>query len=155
MRFQNRNLFVLLLLAAAGIFAFSPCSAKADSMSAGRKAVMAGAKQMLKGNQMIMKALAKKGVKNADLETAQKQMNDGYNMVVKGNSMMTGSTMSQGQDMMKKGAAMMLAAQNTTNAIVHKNGWVKTCAVDLHECHYAKQKIEHGAAMWYFGGVGF
>ena len=155
MKNQRRSFSIILPVIIAAIFAFSPClrAQSNDSMAEGRKAIMEGAQRMMDGNKRIMAAVSKKGMKDPELEAAQKQMAEGYGMVVKGNGMMAGNT-AQGQEMMKKGAKMMLDAQNMTTAIVKKMGLTNVCAIDLHECHEAKAKIEHGALMWYFGGAG-
>lgn len=156
---KNRSRYLatfLIVFAAVGVLAFSPC-AQAQSNQAtieGQKAIIEGAKQMMAGNKRIMAIMAKKGMKDADLTAAEKQMTDGYELVTKGNGMMAGSTMAQGQEMMKRGAKMMLEAQKATRVMVEKKGMLKECAIDLHECHNAEQKIEHGSLQWYFGGGG-
>ncbi len=157
MKKQGRSFAVLLtLFAVAAVFAFSPCLRAQDSksMAEGQKAIMEGAKRMMAGNNKIMATVAKKGIKDPDLEAAQKQMSEGYEMVVKGDSMMSSGQTQQGQEMMKKGAKMMLGAQMTTNAVCKQKGLIKVCATDLHECHAAQQQIEKGALDWYFGGAG-
>jgi hypothetical protein len=157
MKNQYKSFAILLTaFAAVAIFSFSPylLAQSNNSVAEGQKAIMEGAKQMMAGNQRIMAAVAKKGIKDPELEAAQKQMSQGYDMVVKGNAMMSGETMAQGQEMMKKGAKMMLEAQGTTTAVVKKKGLGSVCAIDLHECHAAKAKIESGALKWYFGGTG-
>ena len=155
MKNQSRSFSIMLTVVIAAIFAFSPCllAQSNDAVTEGQKAIMEGAKRMMDGNKRIMAAVAKKGIKDAELESAQKQMAEGYDMVVKGNGMMSGNT-AQGQEMMKKGAKMMLEAQDTTTSVVKKKGLANVCAIDLHECHEAKVKIQHGALKWYFGGAG-
>lgn len=159
MKNQNRYLAAisLIVFVAVGIFAFTPCLRAQNNSQAvveGQKAIVEGAKQMMKGNKKIMAIMQKKGMKDAELTAAEKEMTDGYNMVMKGNSMMTGTTMAEGQQMMKRGAKMMLEAEKATRSAVRKRGMVKECAIDLHECHYAEQKIKHGALQWYFGAPG-
>ncbi|MDA8306251.1 MAG: hypothetical protein M0Z81_05430 [Deltaproteobacteria bacterium] len=157
MKNQSRSLSILLtVFTAAALFAFSPCSwAQTNkSLVEGQKAIMQGAKQMMAANKRIMAAAAKKGIKDPELAAAQKQMEQGYDMVVKGNGMMAGTTVTQGQQMMKKGAKMMLNAQSTTYTVAKKRGLVRICAIDLHNCYEAQKKIEHGALQWYFGGAG-
>ncbi|MGC9196196.1 MAG: hypothetical protein ACP5IL_12190 [Syntrophobacteraceae bacterium] len=157
MKNQSRSFtFLLTVFAAVAIFAFSPClmAQTSQAVQEGQKAILEGAKHMMEGNQKIMAAMAKKGIKDPACEAAQKQMSQGYDMVVKGNAMMTGTTTTQGQEMMKKGASMMLEAQKSTYAEAKKHGLVKVCAIDLHECHEAQRTIEKGALKWYFGGIG-
>ncbi|MGC9196795.1 MAG: hypothetical protein ACP5IL_15275 [Syntrophobacteraceae bacterium] len=110
---------------------------------------------MLAGSKKIMAVLQKKGLVDEEIKAINKQMMDGYDLVMKGNGMMSGNTMAQGQEMMKRGAAMVLKAHNAMVAAVEKKGMTKVCAIDLHECHYAAQKIQHGALQWYFGTTGF
>jgi hypothetical protein len=83
-------------------------------MQAGKMAIMEGAKKMMDGNKMIMEIMTKKGKMDADLTAAEKMMTEGYGMVTKGESMMTGSTMAEGQTMVKRGSKMMLDAQKKT-----------------------------------------
>ena len=83
---------------------------KDDAMMKGQKAMMEGAKQMMDGNKKVMDIMTKKGIKDADLMAAQKSMEDGYNMLTKGETMMN----PEGQKMVKEGAKMMLDAQNKT-----------------------------------------
>ena len=82
----------LIVLLSIGIFAFAGYLQAADdqAMMQGKKAMMEGAKKMMEGNKMIMDTAAKKGVKDAELTAAEKMMTDGYNMITKGESMMTG-----------------------------------------------------------------
>lgn len=157
MKKQGRSFSVLLtLFAVAAVFAFSPCLRAQDSksMAEGQKAIVEGAKRMMAGNKKIMAVVAKKGIKDPELEAAQKQMSEGYDMVVKGDSMMSSGQTQPGQEMMKKGAKMMLEAQMTTNVVAKAKGLVKVCAIDLHECHEAQHQIEQGALDWFFGGAG-
>ncbi len=103
---------------------------------------MEGAKKMMDGNKMIMDTVAKKGMKDAELTSAEKMMTDGYNMVTKGESMMTGSTMAEGKEMVTHGAKMMLEAQKATTAAVEKKGpeLVKECTIGLDSCKCGRKK---------------
>ena len=100
---------------------------------------MEGAKQMMDGNKMIMDIMTKKGIKDADLMAAEKMMEEGYNMVTKGESMMTGAN-PEGQKMVKEGAKMMLDAQKKTTAVVEKHEMVKECSIALDSCTLAKKR---------------
>jgi len=73
-------------------------------------------------------------------------------MITKGESMMTGSTMAEGQAMVKHGSKMMLEAQKATADIVEKKGMTYECSSALDTCKYAEKKIKEGALDWYFGG---
>ena len=140
-----------------GIFAATGCLLAAESdqaMKEGQKAMMEGAKQMMDGNKKIMEVMAKKGAKDAELTAAEKMMKDGYDMMTKGEGMMSGNA-AEGREMMKHGAKMMLDAQKATTAEVEKKGMTKVCAIDLSECHAGEKKVEKGALDWYFGAPGF
>jgi hypothetical protein len=61
---------------------------------------IAGILQAAESNKGIQEG--KKAIsEGAELTAAEKQMTDGYNMVAKGESMMTASTMKEGQEMVK------------------------------------------------------
>ena len=91
-RFWAISLIVFLSI---GLFAVAGYLQAADDHQAGTKAMMEGAQKMMNGNKMIMDAAAKKGMKSADLTAAEKMMTEGYNMVTKGDSMMTGRKMAK------------------------------------------------------------
>ncbi len=112
---------------------------------------MEGAKKMMAGNKMIIDIMAKKGVKDADLTAAEKMMTDGYNMVTKGQSMMTGGTMAEGKEMVKHGVKMMLEAQKATTAAFEKHGMVKECSIGLDTSTYGEKEIKKGVLDWFFG----
>ena len=101
---------------------------------------------------MIMDIMSKKGVKDAELTSAEKMMTDSYDMITKGESMMTGSTMAEGKAMVKRGSKMMLDTQKATSAAVEKYGMVQKCSIALDSCTYGEKKIQEGALQWYFGG---
>ena len=144
----------LIVCLSIGIFAVAGYlqAAEGQGMAAGNKAMVEGAQKMMGGNKMIMDTAAKKGKKNADLAAAEKMMTDGYNMVIKGESMMTGSTMAEGQTMVKRGSKMMLDAQKKTADIVEHKGMTYECSSALDSCKWGEQKIKEGALDWYFGG---
>ncbi|MFZ0930000.1 MAG: hypothetical protein WAN11_15445 [Syntrophobacteraceae bacterium] len=145
----------LIVFLSIGIFAFVGFVQAAEGDQAvkeGQKAMMEGAKKMMDGNKMIMDIMGKKGVKDPDLTSSQKMMTDGYNMITKGDSMMTGSTMAEGKDMVKHGAKMMLDAQKMTTAVVEKHKMVQECTIALDSCTWGEKKIQEGALDWYFGG---
>jgi hypothetical protein len=79
-------------------------------------------------------------------------MTAGYEMVTKGDGMMTGSTMAEGKAMVTRGAKMMLDAQKMTSAAVEKHGMVQECTIALDSCTYGEKKIKEGALEWFFGG---
>lgn len=157
MKKRGRYLAIpLSVVLAIGIFAFVPCvqAQTNKALVEGQQAIMEGATQMMEANKKIMAVMEKKGIKDAELTAAQKQMMEGYSLVKEGNGMMAGNEKKAGQAMMKRGAKMMLEAQKTTTAAVERTGMVKVCAIDLSECHLSEQKIEKGALDWYFGGAG-
>lgn len=110
----------------------------------GQKAIMEGAKKMMDGNKMIMDTVAGKGMKDAEFTAAEKMMTDGFNMVTKGESMMTGDTISEGKAMVTRGAKMMLEAQKATAAAVEKKGLVTVCSSGLDMCMTGEKKINLG-----------
>ncbi len=157
---QSRSRFLaisLIVFLSIGILAIAGSlqAAEDQAMQAGKKAIMEGAQKMMEGNKMIMDTAAKKGMKNADLTAAEKMMTDGYNMVTKGNGMMTGSTMAEGKKMMTLGSKKMLDAQAATAAAVQKMGpeLVTVCSIGLDTCMTAEKKIKEGALEWFFGGA--
>ena len=81
-------------------------------------------KEMMDGNKMIMEIMTKKGIKDADLMAAQKTMADGYNMLTKGETMMTAAN-PEGQEMVKEGAKMMLDAQKRRWPPLRNTKWLK------------------------------
>jgi len=156
MKNRRRYFTMLTVILSLGIFAVAGCLLAAENDQAikeGQKAMMEGAKQMMDGNKKIMATVAKKGMKDAEVTAAEKMMADGYDMMVKGESMMTGNQ-AEGREMMKHGAKMMLDAEKATTAAVEKKGLTKVCAIDFTECHAGEQKIEKGALDWYFGAPG-
>ncbi|MFZ0932393.1 MAG: hypothetical protein WAN11_27590 [Syntrophobacteraceae bacterium] len=145
----------LIVFLSIGIFAFVGFLQAAESdqgIKEGQKAMMEGAKKMMDGNKMIMEIMGKKGVKDPDLMSSEKMMTEGYNMITKGDGMMTGSTMPEGKAMVKRGAKMMLDAQKMTSAAVEKHGMVQECTIALDSCTWGEKKIKEGALDWYFGG---
>ena len=133
-------MFVILSISILGLAGYSNA---ADVESAhDRQAILEGAKQMLDGNKVVVDIMTKKGKKDADLTAAEKMMSDGYNMVVKGESMMTGSTTAEGKDMVTRGANMMMAAEKATKACVEKHGMVQECSGGLDTCAIGDKKVK-------------
>ena len=152
-RFLAISLIVFLSL---GIFAVAGYlqAAEGQGMAAGNKAMVEGAQKMMGGNKMIMDTAAKKGKKNADLAAAEKMMTDGYNMVTKGESMMTGSTMAEGKSMVQRGSKMMLDAKKMEVAAAEKKGISQECAAAFDTCGFGEYQIKQGALDWFFGAAG-
>ena len=153
MKSRSRFLAIsLIVFLSIGIFAVAGYLQAADNqgMQAGKSAMMEGAQKMMDGNRMIMDTVAKKGMKNADLMAAEKMMMDGYNMVTKGDSMMTGSKMAEGKKIMKQGAKMMLDAQIATASAVEKLGpeMASVCSIGLDTCMIAEKNIKENRAFW-------
>lgn len=113
--------------------------------------IVDGAKAMMEGNQKIMAIMEKKGIKDPDLIAAQKEMKDGYDLIMKGHSE---AQEAEGKKMMTKGAKMMLEAQNKTAAAVEKKGMIEECKIDLSECTWGQEKVKQGALEWFFGAPG-
>jgi len=96
---NSRSTFLatsLIVVLSLGVFAIGGYLQAAESDQAtesGKQAITEGAKQLLDGNKMVMDVMEKKGMKDAELTAAEKQMAEGYNTITKGASMMTGSTM--------------------------------------------------------------
>ena len=96
----------LIVFLSIGIFAaagYLHAAQSDEAMMQGKKAMMEGAKKMMDGNKMIMEAVAKKGKTSPELTAADKMMTEGYGMVTKGDSMMTGSTIAEGKAMVTGG----------------------------------------------------
>ena len=153
---KNRSRYFavsLIVFLAVGIFAVAGIlhAATDQGIQEGKQAIMEGAKKMMDGNKMTMDIMSKKGRKDAELTSAEKMMTDGYNMVTKGESMMTGSTMAEGQAMVKHGSKMMLDAQKKTADIVEHQGMTYECSIALDSCSYVAKKINEGALQWFFG----
>ncbi len=151
-RFLATSLIVCLSI---GIFALAGYlqAAEEQGMQEGKAAIMEGAKKMMDGNKMIMDIATKKGIKDADLTAADKMMTDGYNMITKGESMMTGATTAEGKAMVQRGAKMMLDAKKTMAAVAEKKGISQECAIAFDTCGYGEYKIKQGALDWFFGGA--
>ena len=151
-RFWVTSLIVCLSI---GIFAIAGYvqAAEDQSMQAGKTAIMEGSKKMMDGSKMIMDVAAKKGLKDADLTAADKMMADGYAMVTKGESMMTGSTMAEGKKMVSKGAKTMLDAQIAMTAAAQKMGISQECQAAFDTCGFGEDQIKQGALDWFFGGA--
>jgi hypothetical protein len=147
---KNRNRCFatsLIVFLAIGIFAAAGYlyAAEGDQgIQEGKAAIMEGAKKMMEGNKMIVDIMTKKGKADADLAAASKMMTEGYDMVTKGESMMTGSTMAEGRTMVKRGSKMMLEAQKKTTDIVEKKGMTAECSAPLEECAGAEKQINYG-----------
>lgn len=94
---------LLIVLTVTGIFAYTPYlyAQNDQAVAGGRKAIVEGAKQMLEGSKKIMAVLQKKGLADEEIMALNRQMMDGYDLVMKGNGMMTGGTMAQGEEMME------------------------------------------------------
>jgi len=153
---QNRSRFLaisLVVFLSLGIFAVAGYAAEDPAMQAGKTAIMEGAQKMMDGNKQIMAIAAQKGMKDADFTAAEKMMTDGYAMVTKGESMMTGSTMDEGKKMVGKGTKMMLDAQIMTTAAVNKKGISSDCANAMSLCGYGEYKIKEGGLDWFFGAA--
>jgi len=147
---NNRSRYLatsLIVFLSIGIFAVAGYLRAAESdrgTMEGRKAIMEGAKKMMDGNKMIMDTVAGKGMKDAEFTAAEKMMKDGYDIVTKGESMMTGNTMPEGKAMVTRGAKMMLEAQKATAAAVEKKGLDTVCSIGLDMCMTGEKKINFG-----------
>jgi len=158
MKSRRRFLAISLIVCLSiGIFAAVGYLQAADDqgMQEGKTAIMEGAKKMMDGNKMIMNIMAQKGMKDAEMTAAEKKMADGYDMIVKGESMMTGSTMAEGKSMVTRGSKMMLDAQKTVAAAAEKKGISQECSIAFDLCGYGEYKIKEGGLDWFFGGAGY
>ena len=152
MKRNNRFLATLIVCLSIGIFGITGFLNAAETETKtqeGKKSIMEGAKQIMDGHKMIMDIMAKKGVQDQALKTADQKMAEGYGMIVKGESMMTGSTMAQGKQMMVDGAKMMLEAQLATSDAVEKHGMTAECSSAFQTCAIGEKKIDFGRE--YFG----
>jgi len=154
---NSRSTFLatsLIVVLSLGVFATGGYLQAAESdqgTEQGKQTIMEGAKQIMDGNNMIMDIMAKKGMKDAELTAAEKKMAEGYNMIIKGESLMTGSTMAEGKEMIKRGSKMMLDAQQATSAAVEKKGMTVQCSAALDACVSGQKKVQKGHLDWYFG----
>ncbi|MGC9195434.1 MAG: hypothetical protein ACP5IL_08275 [Syntrophobacteraceae bacterium] len=150
---SKRLAISLTVFTVIGIFSFAPClhAQNDQAVAQGRKAIVEGTKQMVNGSKKIMTVLEKKGLADANVKALDKQMQEGYDLVTKGDDMMAGGSMEQGRDMMRRGAHMILKANTGVEAVVEKNGIAKECMIPLLACRNAAEKIRHGALQWYFG----
>jgi hypothetical protein len=139
-RFLATSLIVFLTI---GIFTAVGYSQHEKSDNA-IEAIMEGANTMMDGNKTIMDVMTKKGMKDAELTSADKKMTDGYNMIIKGRSMMTGNTMAEGKEMVIGGSKMMLEAKKTVDSAVEKKGMTQECATALSQCETGEKQIERG-----------
>jgi hypothetical protein len=153
-RFLATSLIVCLSIGIFAIAGFLQAAESDKGIQEGKKAITEGAKQIMDGNKMVMDIMAKKGMKDAELTAAEKKMADGYNMVTKGESMMTGSTMAEGQQTVRHGAKMMLEAQLATSDAVEKHGMTAQCSSVLETCALGEKKVKAGAGDWYIYGTG-
>ena len=75
----------LIVIASVGVFAAVGSFAGEDQAS---KVILVGAKQMMDGSQKIAAITEKNGVKDPGLAEAQRQIAEGYDLVLKGHDMM-------------------------------------------------------------------
>ena len=153
-RFWATSLIVCLSIGIFAIAGFLQAAESDKRIQEGKKAITEGAKQIVDGNKMVMDIMTKKGMKDAELTAAEKNMADGYSMVTKGAGMMAGSTMAEGQEMVKRGAEMMLEAQLATSDAVEKHGMTAQCSSVLETCALGEKKVKSGAGDWYIYGKG-
>ncbi len=150
---RGRNLAIsFIVVLVVGIFAFAGCL-KAAEMDSAYQSIADGAKQMMEGNKKIMAIMEKKGMKDAELTSAEKMMTEGYDMIMKGKEMMA-TDKTGAQKMASQGGKMMMDAQKKIAGVVEKKGMVQECKIDLSECTYGEQKIKQGALQWFFGAGG-
>ena len=143
-RFLATSLIVLLSIGVFAVAGFLQAAESDQGNKEGQKAIMEGAKKMMDGNKMIMDLMTKKGMKDAEFTAAEKMMTDGYNMVTKGENMMTGNSTPEGKAMVTRGAKMMLEAQKATAAAVEKKGLTTICSIGLDMCMTGEKKITFG-----------
>ena len=144
----RRSVFFFIAFLSVGLFVLAENSyaqgGDSRSLHDQQNALVEGAKQMQSGNKLVVEKMEKKGVKDPALAAAEKKMKEGYEMVAKGQSMMTGSTTEQGKEMVTRGAKMMMDADKETRALVKKHGMEKECASELESCAVGKEKVKTG-----------
>ena len=153
-RYLASSLIVFLSIAIFAVAGYLQAAESDQATMEGQKAIVEGAKKMMDGNKMIMDIAAKKGMKDADFTAADKMMTDGYDMVVKGEKMMTGSTMAEGKSMVQRGSKMMLDAKKMEVAAAEKKGISQECAAAFDTCGFGEYQIKQGALDWFFGAAG-
>ncbi len=152
-RFLATSLLVLLSIGVFAAVGFVQAAESDQGNKEGQKAVMEGAKKMMDGNKMIMDMVTKKGMKDPEFTAAEKQMTDGYDMITKGDSMMTGNTTAEGKDMVTRGAIMLMEAQKTTSGALEKKGLTLECASYLDRCASGEHQINYGLQGSSHGGA--
>lgn len=156
MKSRSRILAIsLIILLSIGVFTVAGFvqAAESDQGNQGdQKAIMEGAQRMMDGSKTVMNIMTKKGMTDAELTSAEKKMTEGYDMVVKGNSMMTGNTMAEGKEMVTRGAKMMLDANKAMAAAVEKKGMTQECSNHFGTCSLGEQEINYGLHSGMRGG---
>ncbi|SPF49415.1 exported hypothetical protein [Syntrophobacter sp. SbD1] len=141
----------LIIFLSIGIFSVAGVLQAAEADHA-CQAMVEGAKQMMDGNQKVMEIMAKKGMKDQELMSAEMMMKQGYDTMLQGQQTMATNN-AEGTAMVQRGGKMMLDAQKTTYSVVEKKGMVTECSIGLDSCTYGEKKIKEGALEWFFGSV--
>jgi hypothetical protein len=124
------------------IFAVAGYASAQDISLHDQQQLLAGGKQMVEGNKKAIDIMTKKGIKDPDLAASEKKMNEGYDMMTQGQSMMQGGKMAEGKQMMMQGASMMVDANKITKACAMKHEMGQECAGCLDECTAGQTKIK-------------
>ena len=120
---RSLRYFAISLIASLSIVIFAAggsIQAAGNDREAHNK-LMQGAKKMRDGNKQVMKMAAKKRIKDPELQQAAKEMDNGYNMVTKGASKISGD---EGKKLVTRGANMMVDADRATKSAIEKHGTV-------------------------------
>jgi len=112
--------------------------------SGDRAALLEGANQMMSGNKAIMDIVNKKGIKDPDLQAAEKMMSEGYDMIVKGEGMASGSSADEGKSVMTRGGKMMIDADKKTQAAIKRLGLTEECTGAFGTCQIGESKLKNG-----------
>lgn len=142
---RRLSLCFALVLVAVGILAAAGnvCAKSDQNLHDQQAAIVEGAKQMQEGNKVVVDTMAKKGIKDDELTAAQKKMNEGYELVVKGEKMLDGDKAEEGKGMVTRGANMMMDADKATRSLVEKHGMTQECATALDECAAGAEKVKN------------
>jgi len=146
MKVSSLAVFIVVVFS-VGIFAGGLQASETDS---GYQTIVDGAKRMLNSNQKIIEAMSKKGLKDADLTAAEKEIKDGYDLILQGQGKAS-TNKPEAQDMLLRGGKMMLDGQNKVTSAVDKKGMTAECKLDVSECKVGQKLLMEGTGQFYFG----
>jgi hypothetical protein len=109
-----------------------------------REAIIEGAKQISAGNKMVVDIMEKKGIKDPDLQAANKMMTEGYDTIMKGDEMVRSGHVEEGNALFTRGGKMMMDADKLTKAVIEKHGMTQECTGAFGNCEIGEAKMKNG-----------